>query len=43
MNWKLETPRLALHPAALDDLAELHALWADPEVRRNLWDDVVIP
>lgn len=38
----LETPRLRLRPFTLDDVATLHAIWSDPDVRRYLWDDVVI-
>jgi [ribosomal protein S5]-alanine N-acetyltransferase len=38
----LETRRLVLRPCALSDLGDLHRLWTDAEVRRYLWDDVVI-
>jgi RimJ/RimL family protein N-acetyltransferase len=38
----LESARLCLRPARLDDLDELWALWTDPDVRRFLWDDVAI-
>jgi ribosomal-protein-alanine N-acetyltransferase len=38
----LETRRLVLRPCALSDLDALHRLWTDPDVRRYLWDDVVI-
>jgi ribosomal-protein-alanine N-acetyltransferase len=38
----LETDRLRLIPACETDLDDLWALWTDPEVRRFLWDDVVI-
>lgn len=37
------TARLTLRPFALEDVDEVHALWIDPDVRRYLWDDVVIP
>jgi len=37
------TPRLTLRPFTLDDVDEVHALWTDPDVRRYLWDNVVIP
>ncbi len=40
---RIRTPRLELHPCGFDDLDALHALWTDPDVRRWLWDDVVIP
>jgi ribosomal-protein-alanine N-acetyltransferase len=39
---RIETPRLRLRPAGSADVDALHALWTDPEVRRWLWDDVVI-
>jgi ribosomal-protein-alanine N-acetyltransferase len=39
----LVTQRLILRPFAEADIDELHALWTDPDVRRFLWDDVVIP
>jgi ribosomal-protein-alanine N-acetyltransferase len=39
----LLTPRLALQPCTLDDVPALHALWTDPDVRRWLWDDMLIP
>jgi len=38
----IQTPRLALVPFAADDLDGLHTLWIDADVRRYLWDDVVI-
>ena len=38
----LETERLTLRPFADADVDALHALWRLPEVRRFLWDDVVI-
>lgn len=38
----LATARLTLRPWTLDDVDRLHALWTDPDVRRYLWDDVVI-
>jgi len=42
MDFQLETQRLKLRPIAACDIEELHRLWIDPEVRRFLWDDVVI-
>ena len=39
----LRTPRLTLRPFSLADIDELYALWTTAEVRRFLWDDVVIP
>lgn len=38
----LHTPRLSLRPWELGDIDALHALWTCPDVRRYLWDDVVI-
>ena len=42
MSHLIETSRLALRPATMDDVDTLHAVWIDPDVRRYLWDDVVI-
>ena len=41
-GFELRTARLLLRPCREEDLAALHALWTDPEVRRHLWDDEVI-
>src|SRR3712207_4420090 len=38
----LQTPRLVLTPWQLDDIDRLHVLWIDANVRRYLWDDVLI-
>ncbi len=38
----LTTPRAILRPLGTADLDAVHALWTDPDVRRYLWDDVVI-
>lgn len=38
----LTTARLRLRPVAPGDLDVLHVLWTDAQVRRWLWDDVVI-
>jgi len=38
----LRTPRLLLRPWTRQDVDALHALWVAPEVRRYLWDDLVI-
>lgn len=39
----LETSRLWLRPFAAVDVDALHRIWTDPDVRRYLWDDIVIP
>jgi ribosomal-protein-alanine N-acetyltransferase len=39
----LRTPRAELRPLTDTDVDAVHALWVDAEVRRYLWDDVVIP
>jgi RimJ/RimL family protein N-acetyltransferase len=41
-RW-IRTQRLRLRPACRADAPALHALWTEPQVRRFLWDDVVIP
>ena len=38
----LETERLVLRPWTRDDIDTLHAMWIDADVRRYLWDDMVI-
>lgn len=38
---ELSTQRLALRPFSMDDVDVLHALWADREVRRYLFDGEV--
>lgn len=43
MTSALETERLRLRPFVPEEADELHALWTQPEVRRHLWDDQVIP
>jgi [ribosomal protein S5]-alanine N-acetyltransferase len=39
----IRTDRLLLRPLQRDDVDALHQVWTAPEVRRYLWDDVVIP
>ena len=39
----LRTERLRLQPFTAAEADELHALWIQPEVRRYLWDDEIIP
>jgi len=38
----LHTRRILLRPSTIEDVDALHALWTAPEVRRYLWDDVII-
>jgi ribosomal-protein-alanine N-acetyltransferase len=38
----LESARLRLRPFRREQVADLHRLWTDPDVRRYLWDDRVI-
>lgn len=40
---ELVTERLLLRPVEPSDTEALHRLFTDPDVRRYLWDDVVIP
>src|SRR5688572_21808133 len=37
------TSRLSLRPVSIDEVDALHAMWTDADVRRYLWDDVIIP
>jgi ribosomal-protein-alanine N-acetyltransferase len=39
----LQTARLSLRPFARTDVDFLYRLWTDPDVRRYLWDDELIP
>lgn len=39
----IKTDRLLLTPLTLDDANSLHELWTHPDVRRYLWDDIIIP
>jgi ribosomal-protein-alanine N-acetyltransferase len=43
MSVVLNTGRLKLRPIATNDIDALHALWIDPDVRRYLWDDQILP
>ena len=38
----IRTSRLIMRPYTQEDVDAQHALWTEPEVRRYLWDDVVI-
>jgi RimJ/RimL family protein N-acetyltransferase len=38
----MRTQRILLRPWTREDVDLLHALWTAPEMRRYLWDDVVI-
>lgn len=42
MSHILTCRSLRLKPITLEDINEVHRLWTDPEVRRFLWDDVII-
>lgn len=42
MSHLIETERLRLRPIEVRDLNQIHRMWADPLVRRYLWDDLVI-
>jgi [ribosomal protein S5]-alanine N-acetyltransferase len=42
MAFQLQTTRLAMRPITTDDIDVLHALWTNADVRRYLWDDIVI-
>ena len=39
----LETARPRLEPVLPRDAESMHRLWTDPDMRRHLWDDEVIP
>jgi [ribosomal protein S5]-alanine N-acetyltransferase len=39
----IETERLKLRPLRAADRADLHHLFIDPDVRRYLWDDEILP
>jgi ribosomal-protein-alanine N-acetyltransferase len=40
--FAISTARLRLRPVQRTDLDTILALWTDPDVRRFLWDDIVI-
>lgn len=40
---ELRTPRLTMRPVLPRDTGVMHEIWTDPQVRRFLWDDLVIP
>ena len=42
MSLDLTTARLRLRPLAATDVAAVHALWTDPDVRRYLWNNEVV-
>ena len=42
MGYEIRTSRLRLTPIRISDLDELHRLWTGPEVRKYIWDGVVI-
>jgi ribosomal-protein-alanine N-acetyltransferase len=39
----IETARLRIRPYRASDLDDLYRLWTDPDVRRYLWDNEIIP
>jgi len=39
----LDTERLRLTPIDRRQASDLHALWIEPDVRRYLWDDEIVP
>ena len=39
---RISTDRLSLRPFTIMDIDRLHALWTQPDMRRFLWDDVII-
>jgi [ribosomal protein S5]-alanine N-acetyltransferase len=41
-RYEIETARLRLRPCVESDIDALYRLWTDPDVRRYLWDGVVI-
>jgi len=44
MNHRqIETARLRMRPFTIDDVDALHRHWTHPEVRKYLWDDIIIP
>ena len=45
MNQKqiILTQRMQLSPVEKIEADELHQIWTQPEVRRYLWDDLIIP
>ncbi|MBD2093189.1 GNAT family N-acetyltransferase [Microcoleus sp. FACHB-1515] len=40
---ELHTDRLWMRPYAIEDVDALHQLWCDPNVRRHLFDDKIVP
>lgn len=43
MLKKIVTERMQLSPVSEEEVDELHQLWMQPEVRKYLWDDKIIP
>jgi [ribosomal protein S5]-alanine N-acetyltransferase len=43
MNFCITTLRLQLTPVSEQDTEELHQIWIQPEVRKYLCDDLVVP
>ena len=40
--FELTIARTRMRPLTLDDVDVMHALWIDPDVRKHLWDDLII-
>lgn len=43
MSPEIETDRLRLRPFGPEHTDAIHRLWIDPQVRKYLWDDALIP
>jgi len=42
-HLQIETARLRMRPFTIADVDALHRHWTQPEVRKYLWDDIIIP
>ena len=43
IDVKIITDRLELFPVTMQEARSLHEIWIQPEVRKYLWDDLLIP
>ncbi|NJL21283.1 MAG: GNAT family N-acetyltransferase [Leptolyngbyaceae cyanobacterium SM1_3_5] len=43
MTIELYSDRVWMRPYAIEDVDALHQLWCDPDVRRYLFDDRLVP